>query len=251
MAKIDKTPIYRFPAACARENGELGQYHASRKLNRACKEAIESAIREHFDGMHLSKAAAAGVLKQFSPERVTYVLANTVQQQDWDERFSSSNKSWARTIPMYVPERERDDCRVTSHPYVLDGFIDMVRREIRLREPLKAADIKAEASHILTQFQNAREPDSPDGMQFKALISDDFLARAKPKDRERLAAMLPFQSLSFSELEGRRGTYALISQNENRFQPLRLRKPSVRKKLQERADVSKPSGRGRTKEQER
>lgn len=251
MARIDKTPIYQLSAAYARENGELEQYHASRKLNRACKEAIEAAIQEHFDGTHLSKTAVDGVLKQFSPERVTYVLANTVQQQDWDGRFSSSNKSWARTVPMYVPERERDDCRVTSHPYVLDGFIDMVRREMRLREPLKAADIKAEAEHILALFQKAREPDSPDGTHFKALVSADFMARSKPKDRERLAAMLPFQSLSFSELEGRKGTYALISQNENRFQPLRLRKPSVRKKLQERADTPKTPGRGRAREQER
>ncbi len=173
MARIDKTPIYQLSAAYARENGELEQYHASRKLNRACKDAIEAAIQEHFDGTYLSKTAVDGVLKQFSPERVTYVLANTVQQQDWDGRFFSSNKSWARTVPMYVPERER------------------------------------------------------------------------------LAAMLPFQSLSFSELEGRKGTYALISQNENRFQPLRLRKPSVRKKLQERADAPKTPGRGRAREQER
>lgn len=84
---MDKTPIYQLSAAYARENGELEQYHASRKLNRACKDAIEAAIQEHFDGTYLSKTAVDGVLKQFSPERVTYVLANTVQQQDWDGRF--------------------------------------------------------------------------------------------------------------------------------------------------------------------
>ena len=64
-----------------------------------------------------------------------------------------------------------------------------------------------------------------------AQISPTFLTRANTKDTDRLMAMLPFRSLSFSGLNGRKGTYALISGDENRFQKLVLRKPSVRKKL--------------------
>ena len=41
-------PVYRFPAAYARENGELELYRASNKANAACKEAIEKAISEHY-----------------------------------------------------------------------------------------------------------------------------------------------------------------------------------------------------------
>ena len=63
-------------------------------------------------------------------------------------------------------------------------------------------------------------------------------------------AMLPFQSLSFSTLEGRRGTYALITRDENRFQKLVLRKPSVRKKLQQPLPDS-PAAKKKPKEQER
>ena len=36
-------PVYRFPAAYARENNELELYRASSKANTACKEAIEKA----------------------------------------------------------------------------------------------------------------------------------------------------------------------------------------------------------------
>ena len=64
-------------------------------------------------------------------------------------------------------------------------------------------------------------------------------------------AMLPFQSLTFSALNGRKGTYALIRQDENRFQSLVLRRPSVRKKLQEQQDAPKPPTKDRTKAQER
>ena len=71
-----------------------------------------------------------------------------------------------------------------------------------------------------------------------AQVSPDFLARAKSKDTDRLMSMLPFQSLSLSKLEGRKGTYALILKEGNRFQPLVMRRPSAKKKLQEKSAVS-------------
>lgn len=66
--------------------------------------------------------------------------------------------------------------------------------------------------------------------------------------------MLPFSTLSISKLEGRKGMFALISQNEDRSKPLRLRKPSVRKKLQEPVDAPaapKPPAKRKAKGQER
>jgi len=123
----------------------------------------------------------------------------------------------------------------------------------RLEQPLKAADIKAEAEHILKRFQDASEPNSPNGTHYMAQVSPDFLARAKDKDTDRLMSILPFQSLSLSGLEGRKGIFALISKDENRFQKLVLRRPSVRKKLQAQpaADAPKPPSNGRAKEPER
>ena len=35
---------------------------ASNNVNRQCKESIEAAVREHFDGMYLSHDAAKGVI---------------------------------------------------------------------------------------------------------------------------------------------------------------------------------------------
>lgn len=45
--------VYAHSAAYAREHGELEQYRISRNENIACKNAIEAAIRDNFDGMHL------------------------------------------------------------------------------------------------------------------------------------------------------------------------------------------------------
>ena len=115
--------------AYAREHGELEQYRASNNVNLQCKESIEAAVREHFDGMYLSHDAAKGVIETYGMERVALVLANTVQLQDWDGRYSRRNKEWAKTIPNENPETVRCGYVLNSHPAVLDGFIDLVREE--------------------------------------------------------------------------------------------------------------------------
>ena len=44
----EKSPVYKHPAAYAREHDELAAYRASNQANEACKEAIEAAIRDHY-----------------------------------------------------------------------------------------------------------------------------------------------------------------------------------------------------------
>ena len=127
--ELRTTPVYPHSAAYAREHGELEQYRASNNVNRQCKESIEAAVREHFDGMYLSHDAAKGVIETYGMERVSMVLSNTIQLQDWDGRYSRRNKEWAKTIPNDNPETVRCGYALNSHPAVLDGFIDLVREE--------------------------------------------------------------------------------------------------------------------------
>ena len=124
-----ETTTYSHTAAYASEHGELEQYRASNQANLQCKEAIEAAVREHFDGMYLNQDAAKGVIQTYGLDRVMLVLANTVQLQDWDGRYSHRNKEWAKTIPNYNSDTVRRGYALNSHPAVLDGFIDLVREE--------------------------------------------------------------------------------------------------------------------------
>jgi len=250
---LSKPPFYQQSSDYARANGELEQYRLSRNVNVLCAKEMDETIQEKWDGMHIAPDAARDVLQRFGPERVAYVLASTVLQRDWDERFSNSSRQWAKTIPMCDPENRRSSFELSSHSVKLDEFIHMARREM-LAMPLTRNDIKAEAAKILAAFQEAREPNSPNKTHFLAQISPDFLARAKTKDTDRLMSMLPFQSLSFSTLEGRKGTFALIIKDENCNVKLQLRKPSVRKKLQEQADApttTNPPSKRKGKEQAR
>jgi hypothetical protein len=235
---MDKTPLYKYPAAYARENDELEQYRASYKVNVACKEAIEAAIRDNYRDNRLGREAVKQVAGQFGYERTFYVLANTVQRKDFDGRISRNNKDWAKTIPIFEDKDYFEDDRRSSfevdavNPGLTDIFINQARREYLLAQPLTKEDIQAEAARLLRRLQSEREPNSPSGTHFMAQISPDFLVRASTKDQDRLFALLPFKSLSFSALKDRKGIFAFIQKDENRDQPLRQRKPSVRKKLE-------------------
>ncbi len=127
---MDTIPVYKYPAAYARENNELEQYRASYKANVACKEAIETAIRDNYHDNCLGKEAVKQVADQFGYERMFYVLANTVQRKDWDGRISRDNKDWAKTIPVfedkdYFGDDRRSSFEVDScNPGLTDIFIN-------------------------------------------------------------------------------------------------------------------------------
>ena len=122
-------PIYPHSGEYAREHGELDALRASRKANEVCRDAIDAAIQDGYDGMHLT-ADVKGVLAEFGPERVSYVLAATLQGKMWDQRFSRRNQEWAAAVPMFEPEDRRFAYFCNSHPTLLNDFVGMVRREL-------------------------------------------------------------------------------------------------------------------------
>lgn len=157
---LRETPVYPYPASYAQEHGELEQYRASNRANIACKEAIESAIREHYHDNQLDSQAAAQVADAFGLDRTMYVLANTVQQKDWDARFSLGNKEWAKTIPI----QENADawgadrnCQfvVNSHSGLTDLFLSTVRQEYCQKQE------KAHKPSVRAKLQNKPEKNSP------------------------------------------------------------------------------------------
>ncbi len=130
--------FYGHTLVYAMEHGEVDKYMDSRKFDRECKEAVEGTIRQNFDGMHLKHDIVKPLAEQYGSDRIAFVLANTLQQESWDGRFSRDNKAWAAEF--YIPENlvhgidVNRELIVSSHPAVLDGFIDMFRREVLEKE---------------------------------------------------------------------------------------------------------------------
>lgn len=126
---MNETYLYPYSSDEARRRGEIDLWRESRKANIACRDAIEETIRRDFDGMHLNADCAKSVIAEYGYKRVNRVLANTVQQKNWDGRFSQENKEWAKQT--YIPPDKNNfnlDFVVESHPAVLDGFVNQYRR---------------------------------------------------------------------------------------------------------------------------
>ena len=154
-------PLYRESFAYAQEHDEIPLFRASHQANIDCKNAIEAAIREGFDGMYLSGDAAKKVLAEFSAERVSCVLAVTLREKEHDARFSRSNQEWAAGIPQFDMGNRRCYYMVESHPAVLDGFVGNVRKEIKAaREQPEQAAKKPSIKEQLAAKLVAGEPPS-------------------------------------------------------------------------------------------
>ena len=170
--------------------------------------------------------------------RTLYVLANTVQQKDWDERFSPANKAWARTVDIppnpdgFGGERNLDFV-VDSHSGLVDLFLSQARQDYLRLQPLTPEEIRAEAARLLQELRAPDTPNSPHGTHYMARVSPDFLARAGTQAHDRLMALLPFRSLAITGMKDLPGTYVTILASEDRSKELRQRRPSVRRQLKQ------------------
>ena len=169
-AAFAELPVYRQNAAYASEHGKLEQYRVSHQANIACKEAIEQSIDQNYDGRRLAKGTADKVMQKFGPERVMYVLANTIQQKGWDGRFHPYNKDWARTVD--IPPNpdsfgfERNcEFVVDSHAGLTDLFVSQARREVErqprlsVREQIERAQEKMEKKSPVQATPKKKEPE--------------------------------------------------------------------------------------------
>ena len=133
---VPEAPIYRETANYAYEAGEMDAYRASLAANVECRRAIEAAISSNYADNRLdADAAAKSVLEQFSPERVRYVLANTIQQKDFDGRIPQPIKEWAKTVDV-CPENASRFLVDKPNPGLTALFVDAFRQQT---EPEKKA----------------------------------------------------------------------------------------------------------------
>ena len=126
--------VYRQSVTYAREHGELQQYHASCHLNERCRDEIDAALAQRFDGMRLGAGAVEQVVAEYGLERTKYVLAAAIQTRDGDGRISRTNREWADSIRMIKDMDRRGFDRscyyadLQAHTCLLDGFVNQVRK---------------------------------------------------------------------------------------------------------------------------
>ncbi len=139
----------------AQKELEKAQAKMERDTKAACKDAIERAIAEKFDGRRLPKETAEGVIREYGIERVRYVLSHTVAHKTQEQRISDENKEWAKETAPYSTW-ETNDMVVNSHPAVLNGFINQARRYIE-RENILAAQTAGQEQPKENATENVTE----------------------------------------------------------------------------------------------
>ena len=112
----------------------MQQYHASCHLNERCRDEIDAALAQRFDGMRLGAGAVEQVVAEYGLERTKYVLAAAIQTRDGDGRISRTNREWADSIRTIKDMDRRGldrSCYYTdlqAHTCLLDGFVNQVRK---------------------------------------------------------------------------------------------------------------------------
>lgn len=155
-------PIYLQTGDYAREHNEREMLRASRRADEACRDAIDNAIREHYDGSHLDSSFLPQIIEDFGAERVEYILATTLREHTYDQRYSRVNQEWAAGIEISESEQTRLNCLLTSHPVVINGIVDNVRQNAKDAEeeaeqmtaeeaPAAQVDFEAEVSRSVQQ----------------------------------------------------------------------------------------------------
>ncbi len=123
-----KLSVYLKTSQYALEHGEFEQYQTSRRLTEECRNAIDRAISENYDGLHLQRGFETKLIDEYGEERVKYIFATTLRENLGDGRYSPENKGWAENIPISESPEERRNCCLNSHPAVIDGVVRRIRR---------------------------------------------------------------------------------------------------------------------------
>ena len=141
-------PVYFRSKQYAFDNDETDMYIQSHKANEECREAIDRAISQNFDGMRLKDGFIPELINEFGAERVQYILATTVRENFDDGRYSPENKSWAQNIVISESAEERRNCCLHSHPAVIDGLIRRIRLNEHAKQREKEEEDLAESKYL-------------------------------------------------------------------------------------------------------
>ena len=128
---MDKKNIpYPYPADMARQNDEIHLYRESFQTNKACAEMIDKVIQasRYEDNGYDLRTAVNDVIDAYGTDRMNWVLANTLQNNEYDRRFSRSNTEWAKGFAI-PKDRNMSSYELKSHPEHINNFI-LKAREI-------------------------------------------------------------------------------------------------------------------------
>ena len=99
-----------------------------------CALSIRAASTLNLANGHVPLENVREVLEDYGPERVMWVLANTIQQRGSDTRYTEDSRRWAENFPIPADPYKNGDLRFG---YLIEGwpphvveFLNLARVEI-------------------------------------------------------------------------------------------------------------------------
>lgn len=190
-----KTAVYKNSLEYAAEHNEKRLYSDSLNLNMDCAIAIDEAIAESHNNQHSYKLsdALSTIINDFGIERVTWVVAATIQHYNYDGRLSNINKEWAKEFS--IPDIKCADYLLKTHLAVLDGFVNKLRNlkieeqtqteQEAAKEPTEPTETTSKKGFLKLDKEEFFETEFGEGLTYATdLLDDCYIARSKCAERE-------------------------------------------------------------------
>ena len=130
MEVRERKRVYPRSLSESKRLNEKDAWLESYRENCICARSIELAIRAGYTGSGLREECAKNVIEEYGYDRVNWVLANTLQENIHDGRYSEDNKDWARGF--YLPKEQEfrnSTFAISAHPVKINEFVSQARKE--------------------------------------------------------------------------------------------------------------------------
>ena len=115
--------LYRESRETAFRLGQHDRWYRSFQENGHCARSIELSAKDAYASNRLSENTVFPLIGQYGYNRIAWVLANTIRQDE--NRYKRELRDWARTFPipheMYNLHKRY---AVQAHPVLVGMFVD-------------------------------------------------------------------------------------------------------------------------------
>ncbi len=153
--------VYPYSYEEARARGQTAQHRRSYRLNVECALSIRAASSLNLANGHVPLENVREVLEDYGPERVMWVLANTIQQRGSDTRYTEESRRWAENFPIPADSYKNGDLRfgylIEGWPPHVAEFLDLARAEIAAARGAETQKRQKKAKEKQEERQEAKQ----------------------------------------------------------------------------------------------
>lgn len=172
--KVD--PFCRDDLLASKEKDQLAEWRASFRENGSCAKALDKAMSDNFtDNRMDTKKVLDTVVAEFGFERTAHVLAAQVFNHDWDGRYHSDVKDWAKEqMKDFSADfiEESRDYYLNSHPILIDGIAKTAMTEQVKEISQDKSDHDVKPPKPEKEPEKANEPEKPKFKSAKEKVAE-------------------------------------------------------------------------------